>query len=81
MPHATIDETADIRAILAMRLLESRHRAGLLQREVAVKLGKGIKTGVVTRWEQGMRVPELHDLVSLADLFGVTVDWLLGRTE
>ncbi len=35
----------------------------------------------VSRWEQGLAVPDTAILVPLADYFGVTVDYLLRETE
>ena len=33
------------------------------------------------RYEKGSAQPSLENLVKIADLFDVTVDYLLGRTE
>ena len=35
----------------------------------------------MTRWESGEKRPELPNLVKLADLYDVSLDYLLGRTE
>lgn len=31
-------------------------------------------------WYEGYHLPTLYNLVRFADLYGVSVDWLLGRT-
>lgn len=35
----------------------------------------------MSRWEGGSRFPTGEDLIALSDLFSVSVDHLLGRTE
>ena len=40
----------------------------------------GIASGTVTSWKQG-RVPHHGTLIKIADHFGVSVDYLLGKTE
>lgn len=56
-----------------------RESLGLMQAELAEKLGVGRTT--LASWETGHRKPELAHLEALADLGGVSVDWLLGRTD
>lgn len=58
---------------------ELRYKAGLTQDELAQKLG--ISKGSVAMWETNKRTPSTGILVRLADLFGVTTDYLLGRSE
>ena len=45
--------------------------------EVALALSTHRPT--VHRWETGQREPSLLDLCRLADFYGVTTDYLLGR--
>lgn len=35
----------------------------------------------ISQYENGKRIPEIDALTSFADYFGVTVDYLLGRTD
>lgn len=58
---------------------ELRYKAGLTQDELAQKLD--ISKGSVAMWETNKRTPSTGTLIRLADLFGVTTDYLLGRSE
>ena len=55
-----------------------RKRAGYSQKEVASELS--VTTAAVSSWEVGRYIPDPQNLKALADLYGVTVDQLLGRT-
>lgn len=46
-----------------------------------VKLAKeiGVSKGVVSMWENGLREPTMSSLVAIADYFGVSIDFLVGR--
>lgn len=54
-----------------------RKKNHLTQNEVAEKLG--IKQSSISRWEQGLTIPDIAILTKLADLYGVSIDYLLGR--
>ena len=41
----------------------------------------GCSSVVYSRYERGTRQPSIEMLLKLADLFGVTVDYLLGRQD
>lgn len=63
---------------LAERLAEARKNCGLTQGQVAEKLY--ITTQSVSSWECGNSIPDTEKLPELAELYGVTTDWLLcGR--
>lgn len=55
----------------------ARIKAGLSQREVAERLRVNINT--VSRWEKGTQKIQIDSLLLLADLYGTTTDFLLGR--
>lgn len=55
-----------------------RKRAGYSQKEVASALS--VTNAAVSSWEVGRYIPDPSNLKALADLYGVTVDQLLGRT-
>lgn len=60
-----------------MRLRELRNKSGLTQSELANKLGVTGQT--ILNWENGIYEPKINQLIELADLFGVTVDYLIER--
>ncbi len=62
-----------------MNIKEIRTRKNLTQSEVASALG--VSSVVYSRYETGSRQPSIDVLVQLADIFGVTVDYLLGRQD
>ncbi len=59
------------------RIKSARQRAGLTQRALAKKLA--VSAGAVGQWETG-GVPATGRLATLADLLGVSLDWLLGQS-
>jgi transcriptional regulator with XRE-family HTH domain len=63
--------------IFQKRLFEERQSAGLTQRQLAAMLG--ISQPSYIRYENGGSEPTQACLVRIADLFDVTVDYLLGR--
>lgn len=56
-----------------------RENCGLTQKQVAVDLG--ISVQAVSYWETGERKPSYESLFQLADLYGVSLDDLLGRNK
>ena len=61
------------------RLKKARLDAGHTAEGVAEKLA--VSTQTVFNWESGRQFPEPTKLIALASLFGVSVDYLLGREE
>ena len=41
----------------------------------------GISQPTLSAWETGNKVPSVEGLEKMADLYGVTTDFLLGRTD
>ncbi|MBO5457400.1 MAG: helix-turn-helix transcriptional regulator [Clostridia bacterium] len=62
---------------LGQRLQRFRKRANLTQEEVATKLN--ITPQAISKWENDVSAPDISLLGEIADMFGVTVDELLGR--
>lgn len=62
-----------------MNIKDIRLRKGLTQADVAAALG--VSSVVYSRYETGKRQPSIDVLIQMADIFGVTVDFLLGRQE
>ena len=65
--------------IFQTRLTEQRKLNHMTQRQVAEHLG--ISQPSYIRYENGSAEPSLDALAKLADLFDVSVDYLLGRKE
>lgn len=68
--------------ILWKRLKELRKRDGLTQQNVADRLGINLRTyQYYEAKDDNAHRPDLETLVVLADLFSVTLDYLVGRTD
>ncbi len=63
------------RAAVASNLIRLRMHAGITQAELGEKLNYSDKS--VSKWERGDSVPDVFVLKQIADLYGVTVDYLL----
>jgi transcriptional regulator with XRE-family HTH domain len=61
------------------RLKQLRQESGLTQEELAEKLQ--IVKSTITKYEKNTRKPEFEILIKMADIFGTTTDYLLGRTD
>lgn len=61
--------------ILADKITEERKRNGWSQEELAEKLG--VSRQAVSKWESAGSVPDLQRVIGLAELFGVSTDYLL----
>ncbi len=62
-----------------IRLKELRTEKNVTQQEIADKIGVSRK--VYANWENEINQPDLKMLSSLADIYGVSADYLLGRTD
>lgn len=60
-----------------MNLKELRTKSGMYQKDVAKLIG--IERTSYVRYETGTTEPDIKTLIRLADIFGVTVDYLIGR--
>ena len=61
--------------ILADKITEERKKNGWSQEELAEKLG--VSRQAVSKWESAGSVPDLQKVIRLAELFGVSTDYLL----
>ena len=61
------------------RLKELRQEAKMTQKEVADF--SGVSKSTYYYWESGQYEPDQQTLIKLAEHFGVTTDYLLGRTQ
>lgn len=60
-----------------MRLRELRLQNGMTQNEIAAKIG--VSGQSILNWENGIYEPKINQLIQLADLFGVSIDYLVER--
>lgn len=67
------------RMSIGARLKEAREKAGLSQEAIAVKMG--ISRAAVAQWEADTTVPEASKFARLAEILGVSTDWLLTGHE
>ena len=65
----------ECRAAVAANLIRLRTAAGLTQSELGDKLNYSDKS--VSKWERGDAVPDVFVMKQIADIYGVTVDYLL----
>lgn len=65
--------------IKANRLKDLREDLDLSQKELAAKLG--YHTTTYQRWEESVHSIKLIDAINIADFFGVSLDYLAGRTN
>ena len=65
--------------ILAKNLLALRAERKWTRKIVSEKIGIAERT--YQRYENAEREPTASVLTALADLYGVTIDYLVGRTE
>ena len=63
---------------LAERLRYLREETHYSQRGLAKRLG--YSPSVISAYESGDRTPSVQALIALADVYHVSVDYLLGRT-
>lgn len=61
------------------RLAYLLYKYSVNKSELARKLGIAIST--VHRWFNEDRTPSYDTIQKLADMFGVSVDWLMGKTD
>lgn len=67
----------ELKVIIAENIQSLRRDAGMTQAALAEKLNYTDKA--VSKWERGESVPDVAVLRDIADLFGVTVDYLLRQ--
>lgn len=68
-----------MQTILSKRLKECRKEKGYTQGQVAIYCDITEKT--YQNYELMTRQPKIEILIKIADLFGVSIDYLVGRTN
>lgn len=61
------------------RITELREQRGLSQGSLADLVG--LKDNTICQYETGKRTPNIYVLIKLADIFGVTIDYLIKRSD
>ena len=69
----------NVQKILSERLRECRKAKGYTQGQVAIYCG--ITEKAYQNYELMTRKPQIEILIKIADLFDVTIDYLVGRTD
>lgn len=62
-----------------IRLKELRNKRHISQVKLAMDLN--MNQNSISRYENGEREADYETLIAFADYFGVSVDYLLGRTD
>lgn len=66
--------TVDEKRAAGHRLRTVRERAGLSREELAARVG--VHAGSIARWETGGAAPHAYTLERIAELCGVTAEWI-----
>ena len=72
-------QLSELKLISASNIIKLRTGAGLTQAELGEKLNYSDKT--ISKWERGEAIPDAYVLTQMAEIFGVTVDYLLSSHE
>lgn len=64
---------------LAKRLRNLREEKGYLQKFVADKIG--VRSNTLSGYENGTRSPDPDMIIKLSELYNVTTDYLLGKSD
>ena len=64
---------------LGKRIAANRKRLGITQDRLAEQLG--VTPQAVSKWENDQSCPDIATLPKLAEIFGISVDALLGVTQ
>ena len=65
--------------IFADKVVQLRKKSGWSQEELAEKLN--VTRQSVSKWEGAQSIPDLEKILQLAQIFGVSTDYLLGLTD
>ena len=60
-------------------LKKLRKQAGLTQ--ISLQMKTGIEQALLSKFENGYRIPPTETLMQLADFYNVSMDYIMGRTD
>lgn len=72
-------ELNELKLVTASNLIRLRTQKGLTQAELGAMLNYSDKT--ISKWERGAAIPDAYVLTQLADIFSVSVDYLLSSHD
>ncbi len=64
---------------MANNLKKLRKQAGLTQ--ISLQMKTGIEQALLSKFENGDRIPPTETLIQLADFYNVSMDYIMGRTD
>ena len=64
---------------IGSRIKQLRQENNLTQKELAEKLSIGLTT--ISNYETGYSIPDVQMLLKIANIFGVSIDYLAGKTD
>ena len=64
---------------MTSNLKKLRKQAGLTQ--ISLQMKTGIEQALLSKFENGDRVPPTETLILLADFYNVSMDYIMGRTD
>ena len=70
-------DTYDMKRVIAKNMTELRLAKGMTQLQVAERLNYSDKA--VSKWERAESIPDICILKEIADLYGVTLDYLVNE--
>ena len=65
--------------MLSKQIVQLRKKKGMSQSQLAKALG--VSPSAIGMYEQGRRIPTLNIIITMAQLFEVSLDYLLTGTE
>ena len=72
-------QQSELKLITARNIIRLRTDKGMTQAELGAQLNYSDKS--VSKWERGESLPDAYVLLSMAELFGVSVDYLLSSHD
>ena len=64
---------------MEIRLKELRKKRKISQ--IKLQMDTGIEQALISKYENGKRVPPTETLIVLAEYFNVSIEYLVGRTD
>lgn len=72
-------QLSELKLVSASNIIKLRTGAGMTQAELGAALNYSDKT--ISKWERGEAIPDAFVLTQMAEMFGVTVDYMLSAHD